>query len=539
MAPARDALVTESGIVAQTLLRSNRDENEQYDVIVVGSGMGGGVVASALADENKKVLVLEAGSLLFPTHVGNLPRRLLIGKFQKHIWSLWENFSVKNYNNVGNNSAYNGAQGFNLGGRSIFWGSSIPPLADWELGVWPQSIRDYLRDPGQNGGYTLARGVFNSDQPVLEQFHKRSTQILEGLLGADWDVLPAPVAVEYAGPTEWSVPSGIFSTADLLLEDALAETTKGREPLTVNLNHAVWDVTFDPNNRKRATGIRCYDLLDKRPRTYKAKSVVLCAGTLESAKIALNSGIQNDKIGKGIVDHPIYYRHFVVPPDTLKALNLEAANARVAPPRNEPQSAKILIRHKSATLQNHAFDIIIELGAQFNQGRFVDSDHIEDDLNIRRGYLLCEIVFQFYAPLIESNAVTLANGGNFGTAVNIQMQRAQVSDQLLGEAKQIAKTILNKLNAQSVIDEDAVFGADGLPNLKEADVGGVAHEVGTLRMPVDGVKGVIDENLKFEGYENLYACDNSVFPCSPAGNPSLTLVALARRCAKAVAQNVR
>jgi len=76
------------------------------------------------------------------------------------------------------------------------------------------------------------------------------------------------------------------------------------------------------------------------------------------------------------------------------------------------------------------------------------------------------------------------------------------------------------------------------PNLKEADVGGVAHEVGTLRMPIDRQKGVVDQDLKFEGYENLYACDNSVFPCSPAGNPSLTLEALARRCAKAVAANV-
>jgi choline dehydrogenase-like flavoprotein len=37
--------------------------------------------------------------------------------------------------------------------------------------------------------------------------------------------------------------------------------------------------------------------------------------------------------------------------------------------------------------------------------------------------------------------------------------------------------------------------------------------------------------LRFLGYDNLYACDNSVFPASPAANPSLTTVALSRRLA--------
>ncbi|KAF1813139.1 FAD/NAD(P)-binding domain-containing protein [Eremomyces bilateralis CBS 781.70] len=538
MAPQRNVLITESGTLTDLLLRSNRDEQEVYDVIVVGSGMGGGVVASALADEKKKVLVLEAGSLLFPTHVGNLPRRLMIGKFQKHIWSLWEYFSVKNYNTPPG-SMYNGGQGFNLGGRSIFWGSSIPPLAAWELEVWPKDIQKFLLE---GNGYDLARGVFNADVPELKDFHVQATEVLSDLLREDWEILPAPVAVEYTGATEWSVPAGIFSSVDLLLEDSLAEgMNEGqvtRQGITVNVNHAVWDVTFEDGNNKRVNGVRCWDLLDKKERHYKAKSVILCAGTVESAKIALNSKIPNDMIGNGIVDHAIYYRHFVIPPETLKMLGLTPDVPRVAPPRVEPQSTKILIRHRAATLDSHAFDIILELGAQFNQGRFVDKDHIEDDMDIRNGYLLCEIVFQFYAPLMQQNSVTLAPNGDYGTPVNIYMERAPVPPALLAEARNVAKGILERFNAQSILGEDALMEADGLPNLKEADVGGVAHEIGTLSMPVNGQKAVVDENLKFEGIENLYACDNSVFPCSPAGNPSLTLVALARRCAETVAKQV-
>jgi choline dehydrogenase-like flavoprotein len=72
-----------------------------------------------------------------------------------------------------------------------------------------------------------------------------------------------------------------------------------------------------------------------------------------------------------------------------------------------------------------------------------------------------------------------------------------------------------------------VLGENGL-DLVTADLGGVAHEVGTLRMAADGT-GVVDPDLRFLAYENLYACDNSVFPASPAANPSLTTVALALR----------
>ncbi|WP_217275140.1 hypothetical protein [Microbacterium hominis] len=70
-------MVSEDSAARERLIRQYLDRRAEFDIIVVGSGIGGGILADDLADRlgaTKRILVVEAGSFIFPTHVYNLSR---------------------------------------------------------------------------------------------------------------------------------------------------------------------------------------------------------------------------------------------------------------------------------------------------------------------------------------------------------------------------------------------------------------------------------------------------------------------------------
>ena len=399
------ALVTENAQVQRTLFKRNLDEAHEYEVLVVGSGIGGGILADQLADLGADVLVLEAGSYLFPTHVANLPRRLRVGRFDKSVWGLFPDFSFANYVNV-DGSAFAGRQAFNLGGRSVFWGGLIPRMGAWELEAWPGEVRDYLLTTG----FRLAEDALNRVGPAGSTYQEDTKRFLAQAL-PDFDHLDAPVAVQYQGYTPLSIPGGMFSTADLLVEDQLVEAPGGPRRPTVNLNHAVWKVLVDQADPQRVVGVAAHDLLANEQRTFRARSVVLAAGTIESAKLALQSGLDdpNQRIGRGLTDHPILYTHFALPAGSPHA----ATGA----------SAKVWSRHRDTSVDRHAYNVVLELGADFNQGRYVDPDNLARQRAEKGDQTLCEIVFLFNAPLLEGNFLELAGPPAVPVRVNVQPYR--------------------------------------------------------------------------------------------------------------------
>ncbi len=502
--PVSEVLI-ESGYIAQRFFLPSFDEAHRYDAIVIGSGIGGGVLSDQLADFGRDVLVLEAGSYLFPTHVGNLPRQhALVRRVDKNIWSLWDDFKVTNYANAPG-SQYAGGQGFNLGGRSLFWGGLIPRMTWWELERWPQEVRWYLEDIG----YTMAEQLLKQSQ-IISDYQRDITTYLKTSL-PDFVSLSAPMALQHSNLQLGTVPAGLFSTADLLMESRLADSPKGNQHLTINLNHAAVRIETAGN---RATAVVAHDLVSDRRRTFQADTVVLAAGTVESAKLALLSNLQDPggKIGVGITDHPIFFLHFAIPASS--------------PYYRKDAAAKLLLRHRDAGVDanpphayHHPYNIILELGADFNQGRFIDPDILAEHDRIKQQTMLCEIVFLFDAPLLEQNS--LQQPGPSYAKPTITMQEVPITVDQWNEITAIKNQIIQLLGGEPL--------ANSTLDLVRAGLGGVAHEVGTLRM---GAGGVVDTNLKFLAYDNLYACDLSVFPSSPAANPTLTLAALALRLAE-------
>ncbi len=71
-------------------------------------------------------------------------------------------------------------------------------------------------------------------------------------------------------------------------------------------------------------------------------------------------------------------------------------------------------------------------------------------------------------------------------------------------------------------------------------VGGlVNHQMGTMRMGSDPNESVVDPGQRFWGIPNMYVIDGSVFPTSGGYNPTLTIEALAWRAAEGIAKAER
>jgi choline dehydrogenase-like flavoprotein len=497
----------------QVTVRSAGIENELYDVVVIGSGMGGGILADALADCGVRTLVLEAGSLWFPVHMNELPGVEV---------DLARRDEVGHYVNLQGSELVYGVQ-FNFGGRSIYWSGVIPRVREWEMrGKWPESVRNYLMDRvgGKPSGYDRAEKLLRKGK-TLGPFQDRVRRYLRRALGGDFEVIDLPRSLHQPNVNEsgqiqnvLEKPTGVFSTADLLLDSLGFSVASGRTNLRVNLHQLATRIETEKSN---VTAVTCQDLIGKVERRYRGRYVVLTCGSMESPKLAINSGLKdkNGKMGKGLTDHPAYFY-----------------NIHHELPRTGPRGwigdsrghAKLLIRRQNSTASRHAYNIEVLINPKYWDARHADDDLWKQLIDAQKVSKV-EVQFKFSSALDEGNFIRPLG---VGRKPEIFVTPNQEGTAFRADVVKDRNTILTALGITGLsdtwIDDEWGLGVQGTPH----------HAGGTLRMSGDST-GVVDEYLRFHEYDNLYCCDNSVFPTIPAANPSLTVAALALRLADTLA----
>ncbi|MEO0574166.1 MAG: GMC family oxidoreductase [Pseudomonadota bacterium] len=337
--------------------------DEVFDAIVIGSGITGGYAAKELTERGLKTLMLERGPLVEhgkdyrydnvppweQPQRGKVAKAVADGDYAIQSQSYAFNETTRAFFGNDRELPYSTEPGKEfhwirsnqLGGRSLIWARQCYRWSDYEFSAnaadghgvdWPLRYRDLApwyakveRFVGISGAADgLAQLPDSICQPAFGMMApERAFGDMVARSDTPWDVIIARVA-NLTQPTQAQTASGrvrcqardacasgcglgaYFSTQSATLPAALA-TGK----LRIAANSVVHSLIYDAS-RKRVRGVRVIDRLSLRTREYFGKMVFLCASTLGSTQILLNStsrtmpdGLANRShtLGHYLMDH--------------------------------------------------------------------------------------------------------------------------------------------------------------------------------------------------------------------------------------------
>ena len=528
---------------------------DDFDIIIIGSGIGGGVLADDLADRlggHQRILVLEAGSFVYPTHVYNFCR------FSNA--AVARHFACDTFWQTGHPGAENylgEMPQLNFGGRSIFWSGLIPTVQDWELEFFPERVRHDLR----HGWLTAAGATMNESRSLGATAQAMVHHLRQSPLAADFVIEQTPRALHQPylrpdgtpGEEFFQEPTGVFNTAELLINQA--SLTPGlshgdHAGFQLLLNHYVEDLQHHGSHY----AVVARNTLTQAARTFRAGTVVLAAGSIESPKLLRRSSLYpwlpdavKPLVGRGLTDHPTS--------NESAALVTHLGGL----PLPKSSHAKIILYSRGLRdggAIRYPFNVEMNLNHEYWHLRENDphAPAASFSTNDPAGPSRLDLKFSFGNCLDDCNEVKAAPP--FGYVPEVWFRNLSWMDHLSHhrfpalanwhKSNEQIFAVLNHVTHQIF----SQFSRDGTParpadeawygqNGKGFGWGTVHHAAGTLRMPyrthLDGPfhpVSVLDEDLRVAGHHHLYVCDMSVLPFSSAANPVRTLVALALRLSR-------
>jgi choline dehydrogenase-like flavoprotein len=460
---------------------------KEYDVLVVGTGSGGGAALWRLCEQwgrnGKEIGVVEAGDQLLPTHLRNIPTFNVSG-----VSDIWQNPKYlqriqQSYPTAGDPPTPVDFHKVNLlGGRSLHWGTASPRMDEVDISHWPVSLQE------MNKYYNIAEKVMNVS-PFFTEGSSLQEIFLHRLRENGFsNAANLPRAYNEQPTVYGQIQSSVFfSTFDFL---GLAVKTS---PFDVAINTRVARVLIE---KGRVAGVEVITS-EKQRHVIQAKTVVLSASTFENPRILLYSGIKGEAIGHYLACHSRVEAGGTISrsefPEVLGNLNLYI-------PRTEERPYQIQV---------------IRLG--LNQYREVP---VVEDLNI--GFAPGGVVESRYENRVTLDPVKKDADGIPELRVQFSFSERdyEVINQTAQGLRRAAAAMGVTLTRRIDMHEFCLRAA-----------GGENHDMGTCRMGTNPATSAINPYGQIHGVPGLYVADASVIPTTGAANPGLTIVALAIRTA--------
>ena len=499
----------------------------QYDIIIIGTGAGGGTLAHRLADSGKKILILERGSFL-PREKENWDTVEVFQKDRYHTEESW-------YDKQG--KAFKPGTSYYVGGNTKVYGGALFRLRQ----------RDFERVEhigGISPEWCLKYDDFApyySEAEKLYQVHGR-----QGL-----DPTEPPRDRDYAYPPISHEPR-IQEIHDDLQQ-------KGLRPFNLPLA-----VRYNEVDRLMSDCIRC-DTCDGFPCLVDAKSdadVTCIRPSLDRDNITLLTEakvvrLQTNEAGtevRGVETEingevEIFAANIVVVAcGAINSAILLLRSANDKHPRGLANSSDLVGRN----FMKHQNGAIVGISTKANPSKFQKTIGINDfywgeaEFEHPMGHV--QMLGKVNPDMMAMDAPKFAPGKALKDLASHSVDWWLTSEDLPDPNNRV-RVSGDKIYLDYTDNNTQAF--DRLMNrwvsiLKSIDCGeaiiplslyfrkriplqGVAHQVGTCRFGEDPRTSVLNRDCQTHDVQNLYVVDGSFFPSSAAVNPSLTIMANALR----------
>jgi choline dehydrogenase-like flavoprotein len=507
-----------------------------YDVIIIGTGAGGGTLAHRLAPTGKRILVLERGDYV-PREKANWDSRAVNVSARYHTKEVWRDKEGKalhphtNYY-VGGNTKFYGAALFRLrerdfqqiehhGGISPAWPIGYADLepyyaqAERLYEVHGQRGEDPTDPPSTNGYPFPAVSHEPRIQALADDFTRQGLKPFHVPLGIRLNESDSRSSRCIRCDTCDGFPCLVHAKSDaqvICVDPALQHSN-----VTLLTNAFVTRLETSPSGRE-VTTVRARQ--NGTEDAYSADIVVVACGAINSAALLLRS--RNDKHPRGLANcSDVVGRHYMGhinsvlmavskcpnPTTFQKTLGVNdfyfGSDEFTYPMGHISFVGKLDAAALSAGAPPLTPGFTLDLMAKHSLDFWLTSEDLPD----------------------PDNRVTLDREGNI--ELRYTPNNGEGHHRLIAKLEQL-------LQQQTACGEHGHRCHQGLFSRslfigQRIPLAGVAHQNGTIRFGHDPKTSALDPMCKAHDIDNLYVVDGSFFPSSGAVNPALTIMANALR----------